>query len=334
MPQPERETATLLEWELVQRFADVFIPRWDQYPVQLPHGKYVQLQQPLTPDLVRAHLEDYRYPGRPSTTLGAYALDPASQAKWICFDADTPETWQHLKQLADHLLTRAVMPYLEHSRRGGHLWLFLPTPLPGADARRFGQQLLTSYTHTDVKAIELYPKQDQLLDGAGSFVRLPFGVHQKSNRVYHFVTLDGQPIAPTIREQIGLLSNPQRIPPAFVAAALDNRPKPSFASPTPTFEKRSAVAGEPLSETLKRTISVHEFISRFVHLDQHGRGLCPFHDDHHPSFQVNLERNYWSCYAGCGGGSIIDFYMKWRETHGQDGSFTATIKDLRSMLLT
>ena len=40
---------------------------------------------------------------------------------------------------------------------------------------------------------------------------------------------------------------------------------------------------------------------------------CPFHDDGHPSFSVNIEENYWHCFAGCGGGSIIDFYMKWND---------------------
>ena len=29
--------------------------------------------------------------------------------------------------------------------------------------------------------------------------------------------------------------------------------------------------------------------------------------DLHPSFGVNTEGNYWHCFAGCGGGSVIDF---------------------------
>jgi DNA primase len=40
-------------------------------------------------------------------------------------------------------------------------------------------------------------------------------------------------------------------------------------------------------------------------------GLCPFHADTHPSLAVNLAENYWQCFAGCGGGTIIDFYMQW-----------------------
>ena len=80
-------------------------------------------------------------------------------------------------------------------------------------------------------------------------------------------------------------------------------------------------------------MTVHDFVSRYVKLDTRGKGKCPFHDDNIKSFQVNDNRNYWSCYAGCGGGSIIDFWMKWREAHGQDGSFSETVLELREMLL-
>ena len=59
-----------------------------------------------------------------------------------------------------------------------------------------------------------------------------------------------------------------------------------------------------------------------------GAGLCPFHEDQHMSFSVNAERNYWHCFSGCGGGSIIDFWMKW-----QDCDFKTAVKELAVMLL-
>ncbi|MEO8994683.1 MAG: CHC2 zinc finger domain-containing protein [Rhodanobacter sp.] len=41
-------------------------------------------------------------------------------------------------------------------------------------------------------------------------------------------------------------------------------------------------------------------------------GLCPFHDDHSPSFGVNLtgERGAWCCYAGCGKGDMVTFHQR------------------------
>jgi DNA primase len=71
-----------------------------------------------------------------------------------------------------------------------------------------------------------------------------------------------------------------------------------------------------VSEKIKASVTVLEFVSQYVDLkptESGAVGLCPFHDDHRPSFGVNDEGNYWHCFAGCGGGSVIDFWMKWRE---------------------
>lgn len=41
------------------------------------------------------------------------------------------------------------------------------------------------------------------------------------------------------------------------------------------------------------------------------RGKCPFHKDlHTPNFYIYPETNTWCCFAGCGGGDSISFYMK------------------------
>jgi DNA primase len=73
-------------------------------------------------------------------------------------------------------------------------------------------------------------------------------------------------------------------------------------------------------------------VSRYIELDERGRGYCSFHEDQHQSFGVHRERNFWHCYAGCGGGSIIDFWQKWREKQGQDPSFKATLAELAKLL--
>ena len=38
-----------------------------------------------------------------------------------------------------------------------------------------------------------------------------------------------------------------------------------------------------------------------------GKGKCPFHDDGSPSFTVDIERQRWKCWAGCGSGDVLDF---------------------------
>jgi hypothetical protein len=94
---------------------------------------------------------------------------------------------------------------------------------------------------------------------------------------------------------------------------------------------RLDASSDTLSERIKASATVIEFVSRYVELKPTSSGavgLCPFHDDHNPSFGVNNESNYWHCFAGCGGGSVIDWWMKWK---GVD--FTTAVTELAEMLL-
>ena len=78
-------------------------------------------------------------------------------------------------------------------------------------------------------------------------------------------------------------------------------------------------------------MTVLEFGRRYVDLKPMKNGAigrCLFHDDRRPSFGVNDAGNYWHCFTGCGGGSVIDFWMKWR---GSD--FAAAIAELAETLL-
>jgi len=59
---------------------------------------------------------------------------------------------------------------------------------------------------------------------------------------------------------------------------------------------------------------IDEVISQYVTLRNAGggsqKGLCPFHDEKSPSFNVNPSRGFYHCF-GCGeGGDVINFLMK------------------------
>jgi len=259
-------------------------------------------------------------------------------------DADTTLQWTELINLARQLEHEGIVAYLEVSRRGGHCWLFTP-PLKGQDIRQFGKHLLEKHS---IGKVELYPKQDELSTGVGSLVRLPLGIHRITRKRYSFITSEGKPLAQTIREQIRLLANPTRVPQGYIDHILAEVP---IHSPPPSYEKmifakvhqgkseHHAGANATLSERIKASISVYDFVSRYVGLDAQSKGFCPFHDDQKKSFSVHRERDFWHCFAGCltpdgnKGGSVIDFWMKWREKQGQDASFTATITELAKMLL-
>jgi len=38
--------------------------------------------------------------------------------------------------------------------------------------------------------------------------------------------------------------------------------------------------------------------------------LCPFHEDHNPSFSFNRATGHWRCFAGCGEGDALDYLMR------------------------
>ncbi len=212
------------------------------------------------------------------------------------------------------------------------LLLFTP-PTPGKDIRRIGRQLLKE---DGIEKIELYPKQDTLSTGPGSLVRLPLGFHQVTGKRYSFVTVDNQPLAPTIRDQIAQLAHPERVPQNWLDPMLARTPKELLAPPL-RFTKQEFRDGLP-SQRIKAAAPLEQFISQYVKLDEHGKGHCPFHDDEHHSFQIGVGQHgpFWSCYAECGephGGDIIHFWQRMRQKSGQDDSFVPTITELAGMLL-
>lgn len=319
MNNPERLHAEDLEVP-AQVLAGSFIQRWDKYPRQADNGAYYTIEKTLRQRHLYAHL-------RGKMTLGVYLLDPESRGRFMVLDADDAPGGRRLQALARVLDELGCRTYLEDSRRGGHLWFFFAEPRPGKEIRRFGKGLLAHYNIPDM---ELYPKQDALGDGPGSLMRLPFGVHRKSGRRYGFYTPKGEPLAPTLREQIMVLGAAETVPERLLDLYS------SYASaPLPKLEFEPVeAAGEHVSDRIKAAVSCYEFVSRYVELDSRGRGLCPFHDDSVSSFNVNEEYDYWHCFAGCGGGDIISFYMTYQQrVEGEKCDFKAAVTDLAQMLL-
>jgi DNA primase len=73
-------------------------------------------------------------------------------------------------------------------------------------------------------------------------------------------------------------------------------------------------------ERVKRQHDLSSFVqSKGVRLERKGRqlvGLCPFHEDHEPSFIVDSRKQLWNCLGACReGGDIYKFVMK---TEGLD----------------
>jgi DNA primase len=68
---------------------------------------------------------------------------------------------------------------------------------------------------------------------------------------------------------------------------------------------------------LKNRVNIHDVVTRVVSLKKAGgarfKGLCPFHSEKTPSFNVSTDKGYYKCF-GCGkAGDVINFVM---ETEG------------------
>ncbi len=276
----EQEKQALLD--AVKNFGRTFFNRLDAYALQTPKGSYVYVQQPVTQRLLLHHL-------RGKISLGTYTLSASASSKYAVLDVDDDEQRQTLFRIHERL---PLPSYLEYSRRGGHLWFFFQEAVDGARAKAFGMEIARRFGLN----AEVFPKQASS-EGPGSCIRLPFGIHRKTGDRYPFAGL-GEWSA-----QLAALSHPKRIPRAEIA---------NYQYGEPVRPKRVLpLGGElPIWEKIKRQITIGEMVSQYVELDARGRGRCPFHDDHHPSFSVNSKEGYWHCFSGCGGGSVIDFWMK------------------------
>jgi len=294
-----------------------FEQRWDIYARQLDDGRYVCVHKPLNTGHLFAHLKG-------EITLGTYLLDENSNTRHIVLDTDDRDGFSRLKSLANNLSKENIPSYLEKSRRGGHLWMFFRKEVSGIDARSFGKGL---QKHYDFENVELFPKQDLLSNGPGSLIRMPFGKHRVAGQRYGFFRSDGKPLAPTISEQIKAFAAPEMVPEdLFHQFQCDEPEQKPESHPESIQELRGNVI-----DRIKGSITVLDFIGQYVDLKPVASGaigLCPFHDDHNPSLGINSKDNYWKCFAGCGGGSIIDFWMKW-----QGCDFATAINELPNLLL-
>lgn len=301
MGEREREVTENALFRCAGILARRFIQRWDLYAQQLDNGRYLCIHEPLTTERLISHLQG-------EITLGTYILNQRDEARFVVFDADDPHGFDRLAYLAERLANEGVPSYLEASRRGGHLWLFFRHPLPGMQAREIGLGIQSEHK---IEQLEVFPKQYQLGDGPGSLIRLPFGIHRSSGARYPFFDVFRQSLGKSVTQQILSLQQVKHVPPQTLERYTSLIPRVHDRE----VRKELPSKNDSLADRVKASVNTIDFLSNYIELTPTSSGavgLCPFHDDHRPSLGVNETGNYWHCFAGCGGGSIIDFWVKWR----------------------
>jgi CHC2 zinc finger len=164
--------------------------------------------------------------------------------------------------------------------------------------------------------VEFFPKQDEGTREYGSLVRLPLGVHRRSNCRYWFFSWDAEarlhlaPAARSVQESLTWLPRLRRV----IVPDLD------------TLSPAQNSMGNDAAQSLAKTVALpvpFAVIGRYVQLDRRGLGCCPFGKHHsdgkdsHPSLRVYQPKRVggscWYCYVWERGGNLFDFLCYWHD---------------------
>jgi hypothetical protein len=251
----------------------------------------------LTDETIRQHLEG-------KITIGLYAIDPSTQrCKWLAIDADYKNSMEDLLKLQYHLTQDQVEPALEMSRRGGHLWIFLATPLLARECRVYIHDLAMKLG-VPVKGagladgIEVFPKHDAIGPGEfGNAIRGPLGIHRGANRRFWFYGADY-----TLEAQIEYLKGLRKVTEEDLRRFIAGKELPQFVLPSrPT---RHVAMGRK-SRNGRSEFRILDHVEKVRRVGRNYVTRCPAcadsgHDRSGDNLAILIEDpRFYKCWAGC-----------------------------------
>ena len=75
------------------------------------------------------------------------------------------------------------------------------------------------------------------------------------------------------------------------------------------------MGSDPIVERIKNEVDIVDYIGRFVSLRKGGKdyvGLCPFHNEKTPSFQVIPDKRFFHCFGCKATGDVLKFLMQFK----------------------
>jgi hypothetical protein len=261
-----------------------------------PNKKGTDLPAMLTDETIRRHLEG-------EIAVGLYAINPSTQrCKWVAIDADYRNAMEDLLKLQYHLSQDRVQPALEMSIRGGHLWIFLATPLLAKECRIYID--LAQRLGVPVKVaglpdgIEVFPKHDAIGPGDfGNAIRGPLGIHRGANRRFWFYGAEY-----TLEGQIEYLKNLRKVTEDELRKFIAGKelPHPAFESrPTRTFP------ATPRTEGTRPVFRIPDHVGKVRKVGRDYVTRCPScaeagHDRSGDNLASVIEDpRFYHCWAGC-----------------------------------
>jgi DNA primase len=79
---------------------------------------------------------------------------------------------------------------------------------------------------------------------------------------------------------------------------------------------------DEIVEEIRSRVNIVDLLGSYVHLKRGGNGvykaLCPFHNDHAPSFSVNQDKQIYKCFSCGESGNVITFVQKYNNISFQE----------------
>ena len=265
-----------------------------------PSDKRTRVSLELTEDIIRRHLEG-------EITVGLYAINPDNQCcKWVAIDADYKHAMEDLLKLQYRLGQDGVQPALEMSRRGGHLWIFLATPLLAKECRiyihdvalRLGVPVKGSGSGLR-EGIEIFPKHDLIEPGGfGNAIRGPLGIHRGATRRFWFYGADYR-----VEAQIAYLNGLRKFTEQELQAFIAGKD-----GPTQDNARRSRIGGSThrRAGAGRSEFRILEHVGPVRRIGRNYVARCPScaaagHDRSGDNLAILIENpRFYQCWAGCG----------------------------------
>jgi hypothetical protein len=259
-----------------------------------PTKKNAGARLELTNETIRRHLEG-------EITIGLYAINPSTQrSKWVAIDADYKNALEDLLKLQYHLWRDNVEPALEMSKRGGHLWILLATPLLAKECRVYIHDLATRLG-LPVKGsgladgIEVFPRHNAIGEGDfGSAIRGPLGVHRGAGRRFWFYGADY-----TLGAQMAYLSRLRKLTEEELRRFIAGKEIPrEFAR----IERHQASAP---GKRVHSEFRILDHVGKVRRVGRNYVGRCPScaqggHDRSGDNLAILIEDpRFYQCWAGC-----------------------------------
>jgi len=209
---------------------------------------------------------------------------------------------EDLLKLEYYLWQDKVEPALEMSKRGGHLWILLETPLLAKDCRIYIHDLATRLG-VPVKGsgwgdgIEIFPRHNAIGDGEfGNAIRGPLGVHRGASRRYWFYGADY-----TLDAQMAYLNRLRKLTAEELQAFIAGKEMPVSAS-----ERRldSMRVMERPGRTALSEFRILDHIGKVRKVGRNFVGRCPScaetgHDRGADNLAILIDPRFYKYWAGC-----------------------------------